>query len=61
MSVAATVTELCQIGPDDWRLDRHTKVFDNEDTFETVFHWAKQILGPKAEITINDISFSQNH
>lgn len=59
MSIAATISILVQPGPDDWRMRYITKVFDNEDTFETVFNWARQVSDPRASISINDIRFSE--
>lgn len=59
MSVAATISFCDQIGPDDFKMKRHTKIFKNEDTIGSILEWAQQISGFNNKVSINDIEFSK--
>lgn len=59
MRIGATVSFCNQVGPDEWKMGHYTNIFDEQDTFEDVFKWARRIGGPNAKITINDIKFSE--
>ena len=59
MRIAATISFCNQIGPDEWKMNYHTNVFDETDSLEDIFKWARRVGGPNAKITINDIRFSE--
>ena len=52
MKIVATKTSLKQIGPDDWMVNRESKIFDIDSTIKDVLFWANTD-------SISEIEFSR--
>ena len=40
MRIAATISFCNQIGPDEWKMNYHTNIFDETDSLEDIFKLA---------------------